>query len=232
MSGFWDSFQEQISALEAACSHVLRRIPIGAWSLGGGTVLALFYLQHRRSYDLDIFVHDPQYFSFLSPKWFIDHQSVFQSDNYLETADHISLATPTGVKVDFILAPHLTNKPSILRQVGRVECYIESVEEIIAKKIRYRRTQARTRDIVDIGVTLTQHPGILADLVNQNSITLDELFEWRETLVHLDLKRYLQELDVIEPMPSYQDLCKRAIGLIIENIDSVKSKITNSWGSS
>ena len=166
MSGFWDSFQEQISSLEAVYVNVLSRIPIEAWSLGGGTALALFYLQHRRSYELDIFVHDPQSFAFLSPKWFIDHQPVFQAE-YLEKADHISLATLTGVKVDLLLAPCLTDKPSTLRKVGRVDCYVESLEEIIAKKIRYRRAQVKARNIVDIGVALTQSPGILKELVTR-----------------------------------------------------------------
>ncbi|MGA7874255.1 MAG: nucleotidyl transferase AbiEii/AbiGii toxin family protein [Desulfoferrobacter sp.] len=227
MNGFWDSFAEQLSALEAAFVNILRRIPLEAWSFGGGTALALFYLQHRRSYDVDIFVHDPQYFSFLSPKWFIDDQTVFQSD-YLEQADHISLATLTGVKVDLLLAPNLTDEPSSLRKVGRVKCYVESLEEIIAKKIRYRRTQAKTRDIVDIGVAITQFPEILTGLVNQNTVTLDELFEWRKTLSGLNRSRYLQELAIIEPTASYRDSCEGSPEAIIANIDAVKFDIVNS----
>jgi len=227
MNGFWDSFAEQLSALEAAYANILCRIPLEAWSFGGGTALALFYLQHRRSYDVDIFVHDPQYFSFLSPKWFMDDQKVFQSD-YLEQADHISLATLTGVKLDLLLAPNLTDEPSSLRKVGRVECYVESVEEIIAKKIRYRRLQVKTRDIVDIGVAVTQSPGILKRLINQNTVTLDELFEWRETLRQVDRERYLQELAIIEPVADYRNACAGSIAAIIANIDAVKSDIVDS----
>lgn len=134
MNGFRGSFAEQLSALEAAYENVLRPIPLDAWSFGGGTELALIYVQHRRSYDVHIFVHDPQYFSFPSPEWFMDDQEVFQSD-YLEQADHISLATLTGVKVDLLLVPNFTGKPSSLRGVGALECYVESAEEIIAKRI-------------------------------------------------------------------------------------------------
>jgi hypothetical protein len=234
MSGFWDSFHEQISALEAVYSSVLNRIPIEAWSFGGGTALALFYLQHRRSHDLDIFVHDPQYFSFLSPKWFMDHQTVFQSE-YLEKADHILLATLTGVKVDLLLTPCLTENPVTLRRVGQVDCYVESLKEIIAKKIRYRRTQPRTRDIVDIGAAIMQSPAILKELINQTAVTLDELFEWREALSDVDPERYLQELQIIEPVASYRDACVESIETIMDNIDAVKSEIANSltqenWG--
>jgi hypothetical protein len=227
MNGFWDSFHEQISALEAVCLHVLSRIPLKLWSFGGGTALALFYLQHRRSYDLDIFVLDPQYFSFLSPKWFIDHQAVFQLE-YLEKADHISLATLTNVKVDILLAPNLTDKPSTLKRVGSVECYVESMEEIIAKKIRYRRAQAKARDIVDIGVAVSKYPGTLRGLVDQNAVTLDELFEWRQALINVDRERYRQEVDIIAPEASYRELSSRAIEAVITNIDSVRFDIQNS----
>ena len=227
MNGFWDSFAEQLSALEAAYVNILRKIPLDAWSFGGGTALALFYLQHRRSYHVDIFVHDPQYFSFLSPNWFVDDQEDFQSD-YLEQVDHISLATLTGVKVDLLLAPNLTAKPSSLREVGAVKCYVESAEEIIAKKIRYRRTQAETRDIVDIGVAISQFPVILKGMVNQNTVTLDELFEWRKILSGLDRKRYLQELAIIEPAAGYQETSEGAPEAIITHIDAVKSDIVNS----
>jgi hypothetical protein len=81
-----------------------------------------------QSNDLDIFVRDPQYFSFLSPRWFIDHQAAFQSE-YLEKADHISLATLTGVKVDFLLAPSLTDKPPTLKRVGNVESFSRESEK-------------------------------------------------------------------------------------------------------
>ena len=59
MNGFWDSFAAQLSALTAAYENILHRIPRDTWNFGGGTALALFYLQHRRSYQLDLFVHAP-----------------------------------------------------------------------------------------------------------------------------------------------------------------------------
>ena len=37
------------------------------WTFGGGTVLMLRY-QHRMSKDIDIFVPDPQYLGFLTPR--------------------------------------------------------------------------------------------------------------------------------------------------------------------
>ncbi len=132
------------------------------------------------------------------------------------------MATLTGVRVDVLLAPRLTNKPSTLRRVGQVDCYVESLEEIIAKKIRYRRAQARTKDIVDIGIALTHSLHILKELINQNAVTLDELFEWREALSDVDRERYLEELEILEPMARYRDLSIQFIEAIITGIDSLK----------
>jgi hypothetical protein len=42
-----------------------RRQPF--WTLGGGTVLMLRYA-HRRSKDIDIFVPDPQYLGYVTPR--------------------------------------------------------------------------------------------------------------------------------------------------------------------
>jgi hypothetical protein len=37
------------------------------WTFGGGTVLMLRY-RHRRSKDIDIFVPDPQYLGYVTPR--------------------------------------------------------------------------------------------------------------------------------------------------------------------
>lgn len=81
---------------------------------------------------------------------------------------------------------------------------------------------------MDIGVAVTKYPGTLRDLVSQNAVTLDELFEWREALINVDGERYLQEVEIIEPEASYRESCQRAVEVTIGNIDSVKSYIQNS----
>ena len=42
------------------------------WTFGGGTVLALRH-QHRFSKDIDVFVPDPQYLGYLSPRLIHQH---------------------------------------------------------------------------------------------------------------------------------------------------------------
>ncbi len=91
-NGFLSRFQKQIRAFQIAYHDVLCKIPAQAWSWGGGTVLAIYHFRHRISFDIDIFVPDPQYFAFLSPKWFMEDTENFSYD-YQELAHHIRVTT-------------------------------------------------------------------------------------------------------------------------------------------
>ena len=134
-------FKNQIEALQIAYDTALNKIPARIWSWGGGTALSLYYFRHRNSFDIDIFIDDPQYFGFLSPKWFIDDAKHLSGD-YQETANHIQLLTLSGIKIDFLLAPNITGKVAKNHlPIAAFEFYVDTVEEIVAKKLRYRRKE-------------------------------------------------------------------------------------------
>lgn len=63
------------------------------WTLGGGTVLMLRH-QHRLSKDIDIFVPDPQYRGYVSPRLSDVAESVTQ--DYVEGPGYIKLLRPEG----------------------------------------------------------------------------------------------------------------------------------------
>ncbi len=56
------------------------------WTFGGGTVLMLRY-GHRRSKDVDIFVPDPQYLGYVSPR--LSDLAAELSDDYVEAAAYV-----------------------------------------------------------------------------------------------------------------------------------------------
>ncbi len=62
----WQSLLERalrgIDALEA------NGTPLRFYSFSGGTALMVQF-EHRRSKDIDLFIHDPQYIPLLSPVW-------------------------------------------------------------------------------------------------------------------------------------------------------------------
>jgi predicted nucleotidyltransferase component of viral defense system len=229
MNGFSNNFSKQLDALKILCSEVLSKIPLHIWSFGGGTALSLFYFQHRRSYDIDIFINDPQYFPFLSPKWFIDESSDFEPD-YHELAHHISLKTVTGIKTDIFLSPRMTHDRPILKQFSDIACYVDSVSEIIAKKLRCRISTMRVRDIFDIAVAVQKKPTILKDLWNDKVITADELFEWQSRLKKTDSAIYLERIKITAPYPEYRELSAEAPQRIVQNIEQVKAEICRELG--
>jgi hypothetical protein len=78
------------------------------WSFGGGTVLMRRF-RHRISKDVDIFVPDPQYLGYVSPR--LNDVAEGLTSSYLETAVSLKLYFPEG-EVDFIASAPLTETPS------------------------------------------------------------------------------------------------------------------------
>jgi hypothetical protein len=61
----WETlFEKALQVIDSADATVFRP---ENWSFGGGTVLMRRY-RHRLSKDIDIFVPDPQYLGYLSPR--------------------------------------------------------------------------------------------------------------------------------------------------------------------
>jgi len=222
MNGFSDHFKDQIEALKTAADHALAKIPRSAWTFGGGTALAMFYFEHRLSYDVDIFIQDPQYFAFLSPKWYIDDAPDIQ-DDYLELAHQISLTTTRSVKIDFLLTPYMTDVPPILTCISGIECRVEPVVEIIAKKLRYRLKDLRARDIFDVAVAVDRDASMLKTIVDQKAITWDELYEWSDLLVAMDIEQYRSQVRVLSSQERFARLAMDAPDRLLRNIESLKT---------
>lgn len=100
------------------------------WTLGGGTVLMLRY-RHRVSKDIDIFVPDPQYLGYVTPR--LSDFAAGVTQDYDEGAQHVKLFLPQG-EIDFVASPNLTTNPYeewiLLNRVVNVE----TSTEIVAKK--------------------------------------------------------------------------------------------------
>jgi hypothetical protein len=58
------------------------------WTFGGGTVLMLRY-HHRKSKDIDIFVPDPQYLGYVTPR--LSDLAMEVASDYVEAAGYVKL---------------------------------------------------------------------------------------------------------------------------------------------
>jgi hypothetical protein len=67
MSGYLKNFEKQIDALSKVYYELIHDIENKVslenwWVFGGGTALAMFHFNHRKSFDIDIFVTEAQVF--------------------------------------------------------------------------------------------------------------------------------------------------------------------------
>lgn len=230
LNGYFKTFADQIEALKIAYCEALHRLAPQMWSWGGGTVLALYYWQHRRSWDVDLFIHDPQLLAYLSPKWILDEQDTAFAAQYQETAQHIELiVAASSVKVDFILAPLLFPARTTQNTLLDLDftCTIQSVEEIIARKIQYRRTQNIARDIFDIGVAVSRSPQILKTLYDAHVLSIDNLFEWEQALRTLSRAQYHEDLEQVSPSAEVAQMAADAPEIIRTAINELRKTIVS-----
>ena len=127
------------------------------WSFGGGTVLMRRH-RHRFSKDIDIFVSDPQYLGYLTPRLNVRAESL--TTNYIEQAGFLKLFFPEG-EIDFVASAPLTEAPTVVETLLGREVKVETSTEIVAKKIWHRGDQFTARDIFDIALVAEKEPGAL-----------------------------------------------------------------------
>ncbi len=230
MNGYLKNFETQIDTLKSVYFELIQGIEEKAtlknwWVFGGGTALSIFYFNHRKSFDIDIFVNESQVFDFLDPKWYIDESELFDSSDYRfdEAVKHLKLRTKDNIKVDFLVNEAIINKP-IKNEILDLdfELYYESVEDIIAKKVKYRKEDNLTRDIFDVAVAIDDDADILHNLVLTKFISKNDLLKLKNSLENLNEDIYKIELEKIEPNgEKYQDISLHAKEIIVENIASI-----------
>lgn len=168
------------------------------WTFGGGTVLMLRH-QHRMSKDIDIFVPDPQYLGYVSPRLSDVAETV--SDQYVEGPGFIKLLRPEG-EIDFVASPNLTRDPfEVWELLGR-QIRVETSAEIVAKKLWHRGDRATARDLFDLALVIDREPAALATastfLTRHREPFLQQVDQRRTVL-----KAQFEAIDTLDYQPSY-----------------------------
>lgn len=136
---------------------------IDHWTFGGGTAMML-QINHRESHDVDIFLRDAQHLSFLDPQKRDFDFEIRPSDYIGDGARFLKLAFEIG-EIDFIVAQALTLVPTTPATVEGKSILLETVPEILAKKIYHRGARIAPRDIFDIAAgSETQADSIINEL--------------------------------------------------------------------
>ncbi len=179
-------------------------IPDPFWTFGGGTVLMLRH-QHRMSKDIDIFVPDPQYLGFVSPR--LSDAAERVSQDYVEGPGYVKLLRPEG-EIDFVASPNLTAQPfEEWALLGR-KVKVETSAEIVAKKLWHRGDRATARDLFDLSLVIEREPDALATaapyLTRHREAFLSQLEQRRAVL-----SAKFEAIDTLDYLPSYNESVQR-----------------------
>ncbi|MEF0941893.1 nucleotidyl transferase AbiEii/AbiGii toxin family protein [Rhizobium sp. BR 362] len=118
---------------------------LDSWSFGGGTALML-QIGHRESFDVDIFIDDPQASPYLNPQTRGFALDIHPNACTFDGTHALKIVFKDIGEIDFIVATHLTSEPTREREIRGQKVYLETPAEIVAKKIFYRGASMQQRD--------------------------------------------------------------------------------------
>ena len=203
-SGAWeDLLPHALSIIEDIKSH---GTPDPFWTFGGGTVL-MFRYQHRLSKDIDIFVPDPQYLGFVTPR-LSDVAAAVSADYVEDQSTYVKLIRPEG-EIDFVASPNLTESPFEMWNISGQHIRVETAVEIVAKKLWHRGDRATARDLFDLSLVIEREPEALvkaAKFLLKNADPFISQIASRASV----LKMQFSEIDVLNYRPNYDDAAERA----------------------
>ena len=157
-SGPWEVlFQRALRLVDDIQRHGGLADPF--WTFGGGTVL-MFRFGHRLSKDIDIFVPDPQYLGYVTPR--LSDTAASLTEEYTEMpGSFVKLQFEEG-EIDFVAAPNLTDAAWERWEIQGRPVRVETAAEVIAKKMVHRGDRATARDLFDLAMVVEREPDALA----------------------------------------------------------------------
>jgi predicted nucleotidyltransferase component of viral defense system len=210
--GVWkDLMPHALSIIEDIKAH---GTPNPFWTFGGGTVLMLRY-QHRLSKDIDIFVPDPQYLGYVTPR-LSDIAAAVSVDYVEDQSSYVKLIRPEG-EIDFVASPNLTEAPFEMWNIGGQHIRVETAVEIVAKKLWHRGDRATARDLFDLSLVIECEPEALvraAKFLRKNAEQFIGQIASRAEV----LKAQFSEIDALNYRPSYDEAAQRVASFL----DSIK----------
>lgn len=193
-------------------------LPVPRWTFGGGTALML-QIHHRESHDIDLFLDDPQWLSYLSPR--LNDTVEDLCTDYDEGARFLKLSVERQGEIDFIAAPTLTQPGVVQRQIHGRDVLLETPAEIVAKKLRYRGAGLQARDVIDIAVAWQMDRLALLDTSptwNRNAPDIARRISVHRA--HID--EFNQNLAMLHLLPPAEAVRSSALSLVEELLDAAE----------
>lgn len=196
-------------ALDLIDSVATSTHPLEHWSFGGGTVLMRRH-RHRFSKDVDIFIEDPQYLPYLSPRTNAKAEAL--TGHYIEQQGFLKLVFPEG-EIDFVVAGPLIRNPHQIEALMGREVRVERSAEIVAKKVWHRGPEFTARDIFDLAMVAEREPAAIEEIkpiLQSRAKVIADRIATREAA----LRETFNELEVLDYERTFDecvDIARRAL---------------------
>lgn len=190
---------------------------IDAWTLGGGTAM-MIQIDHRDSHDIDVFLPDPQLLSLLDPKTRDFRFETPPSDYQGDGARYLKISFSGLGEIDFIVSGAITTSSSIQRIVEGRKVDLETIPEIIAKKIFYRGGSIRARDIFDVAAAADQHADAIVAALKPHKDRVTNALSVIDRLNPDFVRNAIANLAV---KPAFQTVAERALPRAVEVLKAV-----------
>ena len=196
-------------------------------ALGGGTALSAYYWNHRYSTDIDIFVHSKSDITLMlrPKKWSANFLQMLKKLGYAGDCKvhpvYTEIAIKDSYKIQFFSVEDKTKNPYHIVDLWGEKIQIESVEEIIAKKIFYRAHKGNARDLFDIAIAIHKKPSLFSDLF----IPIKKFKELFETVSKIKQNKelqneYIAEIKLMNPNEQYLSLAMNTIEYLFIFLES------------
>lgn len=184
------------------------------WTLGGGTALSIS-LNHRTSYDIDIFFQDASALKRLSPHK--NEKIRALSDDWQQPGNCLKIERPEG-DIDFLIARTFAASPHFPYEFKGNTIFVETPAEIIAKKMHYRGSQFSVRDIFDMAAVSEIAPEVLSSISSEISDALPRTLD----RIKLLRKRYDHTIhDAVFPSRIGMTFMDHGVDIAIKALESI-----------
>jgi predicted nucleotidyltransferase component of viral defense system len=162
----------------------------------------------RLSKDIDIFVPDPQYLGFVTPR--LSDTAAEMTEDYIEMGNSfVKLQFEEG-EVDFVAAPNLLAGAWETWDIDGRAVKVETAAEIVAKKLYHRGDRATARDLFDIALVVEREPEQLRRaepfLLRHRDAFLSQVRQ-----PHPSLRAAFDAIATLDYQPSYEH-CVSVVG--------------------
>lgn len=206
----WRLLLREILQIE---EHLPERLP---FSFGGGTALAV-HLDHRVSYDIDLFYRSADVFDYYNPNKNLAVMALVQKygGSWQYPGNYLRLELGAG-EIDVLISKFMTQLPITEWAFETWQIKLETPAEILAKKIRFRSSQFKRRDIFDMAAIARLREADLIVALEANIENLARLRDRIETM-RSDYEEFI--MADVNPTPAGRDLVQRAPEKCIAAID-------------